>query len=475
MQTTANSNQKLSRKILIIGIIFCVVVFCFTFFKILSQTIPMAYALANKQSSFEKKKSALEAELQKVRDEIAARTPLPMAEREPALTPEKLIARLSDLVNPENRKSFGHVNLHLLQEVSYCCRGLILAGEESIPAMHGYLDSGHNVQVAETETHSRITEYNDTYAKLGAKDSFLPVTSRMGIAYALRDIGGAKAIALLNGMFQAPANRVELLQVGAILVRLDNTHFRAPVATAFRNLLASAEKEDRFKILSFVRSLGGDVYADLLGEENIYTKEGKIDLSMLSYVLDAQKGKAMPFMAETFTKLQGEERKDFVKTIMNYLDDSPASKSIINTLLVEASANKETFPSAASALILSLSGLVDSDPPWDQQYGSGSSQSSLPRSLFTLALATDPFTAENLYLSRELAQDRLVLLSELEAQYGSDEVVAKSFATARSLLQYNANPEAYPDWKIPDTSFLEELDSSFFPKENIQQGIIIIN
>jgi hypothetical protein len=247
------------------------------------------------------------------------------------------------------------------------------------------------------------------------------------------------------------------------------------VATAFRNLLASAEKEDRFKIISFVRSLGGDVYADLLGEENIYTKEGKIDLSMLSYVLDAQKGKAMPRIAEIFTKLQGEERENVVKTIMNYLDNGPASRGIINTLLAEASANKETFPSAASALILSLSGLVDSDPPWDKQYGSGSSQSSLPRSLFTLALATDPFTAENLYLSRELAQDRLVLLSELEAQYGSDEVVAKSFATARSLLQYNANPEAYPDWKIPDTSFLEELDSSFFPKENIQQGIIIIN
>lgn len=474
MQTTANSNQKLSRKILIIGIIFCVVVFCFTFFKILSQTIPMAYALANKQSSFEKKKSALEAELQKVRDEIAARTPLPMAEREPALTPEKLIARLSDLVNPEKQKSFGMVNLRLLQEVSYCCRGLILAGEESIPAIHGYLDSGHNVQVAETEGHSITTEYNDTYARLGAKDSFLPVTSRMGIAYALRDIGGVKAIALLNGMFQAPANRVELLQVGAILVRLDNTHFRAPVATAFRNLLASAEKEDRFKILSFVRSLGGDVYADLLGEENIYTKEGKIDLSMLSYVLDARKGKAMPFMAEIFTKLQGEERENVVKTIMNYLDDSPASKSIINTLLAEASANKETFPSAASALILSLSGLVDSDHPWDQ-YRGGSIQSRLPRSLFMRSSATDPFLAEHSYLSRELAQNRLVLLSELETQYGSDEAVAKSFAAARSLLQYNANPEAYPDWKTPDTSFLKELDSSFFQKENIQQGIIIIN
>lgn len=363
MKTKANSNEKLSRKILIIGITFCVVVFCFTFLKVLNQAITTAYALSSKQESFKKEKSALEAELQKVRDEIAARTPLPMAEREPALTPEKLIARLSDLVNPEKQKSFRMVNLPLLQEVSYCCRGLILAGEESIPAMHGYLDSGHNVQVAVTETLSRITEYNDTYARLGAKDSFLPVTSRMGIAYALRDIGGVKAIALLNGMFQAPANRMEALQVGAILVRLDNTHFRAPVVTAFRNLLASAEKEDRFKILSFVRSLGGDVYADLLEEGNIYTKEGKIDLSMLSYVLDAQKGKAMPLIAETFTKLQGEERKDFVKTIMNYLDNGPASRSIINTLLAEASANKETFPSAASALILSLSGLVDSDLP----------------------------------------------------------------------------------------------------------------
>ncbi len=82
--------------------------------------------------------------------------------------------------------------------------------------------------------------------------------------------------------------------------------------------------------------------------------------------------------------------------------------------------------------------------------------------------------AESYYLSRELAQDRLVLLSELETQYGSDEAVAKSFAVARSLLQYNANPEAYPDWKIPDTSFLEELDSSFFQKKNIQQGTVII-
>lgn len=474
MKTKANSNEKLSRKILIIGITFCVVVFCFTFLKVLNQAITTAYALSSKQESFKKEKSALEAELQKVRDEIAARTPLPMAEREPALTPEKLIARLSDLVNPEKQKSFRMVNLPLLQEVSYCCRGLILAGEESIPAMHGYLDSGHNVQVAVTETLSRITEYNDTYARLGAKDSFLPVTSRMGIAYALRDIGGAKAIALLNGMFQTPANRMEALQVGAILVRLDNTHFRAPVVTAFRNLLASAEKEDRFKILSFVRSLGGDVYADLLEEGNIYTKEGKIDLSMLSYVLDAHKGKAMPFMAETFTKLQGEERKDFVKTIMNYLDNGPASRSIINTLLAEASANKETFPSAASALILSLSGLVDSDLPWDQRYRSGSSQSRLPRSLFTVTSAIDPFLAERYYLSRELAQNRLVLLSELETQYGSDEAVAKSFAVARSLLQYNANPEAYPDWKIPDTSFLEELDSSFFQKKNIQQGTVII-
>lgn len=474
MQTTANSNQKLSRKALIIGIIFCVVVFCFTFFKILNQAIPMAYALGNKQSSFEKEKSALEAELQKVRDEIAARSPLPMAEREPALTPEKLIARLSGLVNPEKRTGFGHVNLHLLQEVSYCCRGLILAGEESIPAMHGYLDSGHNVQVAETETPSIKKEYNDAYARFGAKDSFLPVTSRMGIAYALRDIGGAKAIALLNGMFQAPADRMELLQVGTILVRLDNTHFRAPVAAAFRNLLASAEKEDRFRIISFVRSLGGDVYADLLEEGNIHTKEGKIDLSMLSYVLDAQKGKAMPRIAEVFTQLQGEERENVVKTIMNYLDNGPASRSIINTLLTEASANRETFPSAASALILSLSGLVNSDHPWEQ-YRGGGRQSRLPESLFTRSSATDPFLAEHRYLSRELAQNRLVLLNELETQYGSDEAVAKSFDAARSLLQYNANPEAYPDWKIPDTSFLEELDSSFFQKENIQQGTIIIN
>ena len=66
---TTTSNQKLSRKILIIGIIFCVVAFCFTFLKVLNQAIPVAYALGSKQESFKKEKSALEAELQKVRDE----------------------------------------------------------------------------------------------------------------------------------------------------------------------------------------------------------------------------------------------------------------------------------------------------------------------------------------------------------------------------------------------------------------------
>ncbi len=319
----------------------------------------------------------------------------------PLLEPIQLVDRLYVLgeLSPFER----------LREACFCFQGLTDAGTNSFPAITKYFESGADEKLL-TQRYISLPQ--------------TPPSVRMGLLSVLRDIGGMESIALLSRIMPVAKDATELKTLVDGLMAADPDFYRPfCIQIARRTYEDYLEKEERMRVPYELRIYRGTLLGTLkdretaqkMVDERAYMRYGSVD-------------------KECFAQLTSVLGEDIIPAMRDILDNPDLTRyakiSVLLNLGPVGDGGLENFagknPQASEIFIAAMK---ETDSP-------------AFRAMWTSFLGVQRGTQSQ---DPELIQNKLLLLDQIEQQFGKDQYMNSVIPATRAMLEYQANPSAYTE------------------------------
>ena len=382
------------------------------------------------QTDYNQMAQKLEAETNQLREKIneassqyLANANRINAEQHDPLDPEILIQQLYKLKDlPNNKARTPHA--------FYCLQGLLLNGTNSLPALKDLLIDGY--------------DFN-----LDVRPLYSSRTLRQEIASLLVAMGNRPAADLLSQLLPVAQTVEELTNLCKALLNVSDG-YRPYCISAARDMYnhltdleqSSPDQQNIKKIYNLLFTvLCDEVFAIKLLEKREWLQEkGKLDSTLLSEVKNALPSETfMDYCYEGYLHQKENHRKtDYI--LLNTAKENIANPKATEMLLATLKDSSSPFERYSSVMGLSL----------DSNFGA-----TLPVGLSPHTVQQTSSTEDHNLIQK--ANDRLLFLDAVEAQFPDDEKMTRIVGLVRSNLQHTASTD--PD---KGTWVMDEESISFF-------------
>lgn len=406
-------NNMSTKGILVSAIAICVCVVGASGFYVLQADRNAAEEVTKRTERWDEERAQLEAEISRARSGVS-NVAAPAHEITSGLDPIVLVERLRNL-GDDNRKR--------VREALFCFQGLVEAGTESVDPIKGYFLSGDNVQLSGMgrgegnpfegrmgmQAGPMPGEMRNRGMGMGRGGGMIPASTRQGLMEVLGDIGGDEAIGLLGQLVPTALDASELVYMSRVLQGIDENAFRNVTITTARNLLASSEinNVDKRQLYDLLAGLGDIEYAAAM--QNSLIVDGRLDGTTLDFLVRSLDESAMPAIHSSFMdpNIGQQDQARLMAAAINFVGSNTQANEMFSTALSAVGDNQ----GLRGMMLMGLSGA-----------GPGGES-----------------------ITPDVAQNRLNYLNTLEPQFANDQNMLGFFQTARTQLEYRANPGAYPE------------------------------